>query len=127
MQPGAPMRRPSWLSFPACDPLHRFVKRQVDAMYWTNSLSEVDLLNRAGPIMRSSWRAEQLVDIGAAQRIEHRYFVGPTIARLGRRWQPDPQLRHAACEPVRRLRRKPTRPQRCTCCTKDGPTWSPPQ
>lgn len=47
--------------------------------------------------------AEQLVDVGAAQRIEHRYFVGPTIARLGRCWQPDPQLRHAACEPVRTL------------------------
>lgn len=47
--------------------------------------------------------AEQLVSVGAVQRIEHRYFVGPTIARLGRCWQPDPQLRQAACGPVRSL------------------------
>lgn len=47
--------------------------------------------------------AEQLVDIGALQRVEHRYFVGPTIARLGRCWQPDPQLRQAAYAPVRTL------------------------
>jgi IclR family acetate operon transcriptional repressor len=47
--------------------------------------------------------AEQLVAVGAAQRIERRYFVGPTIARLGRCWQPDPQLRQAACGPIRTL------------------------
>lgn len=47
--------------------------------------------------------AEQLVAVGAVQRIERRYFVGPTIARLGRCWQPDPRLRQAACGPVRTL------------------------
>lgn len=47
--------------------------------------------------------AEQLINIGAAQRVKQRYFVGPTIARLGQCWQPDPQLRQAACEPVRTL------------------------
>jgi DNA-binding IclR family transcriptional regulator len=47
--------------------------------------------------------AEQLVDVGAAQRVEQRYYVGPAIARLGRSWQPDPQLRQAACGPVRIL------------------------
>jgi DNA-binding IclR family transcriptional regulator len=46
---------------------------------------------------------EQLVKVGAAQRIDNRYFVGPTIARLGRCWQPDPQLRHGAYEPIRNL------------------------
>jgi IclR family transcriptional regulator, acetate operon repressor len=46
---------------------------------------------------------EQLVKVGAAQRIENRYFVGPTTARLGRCWQPDPQLRHAAYGPIRTL------------------------
>jgi DNA-binding IclR family transcriptional regulator len=47
--------------------------------------------------------AEQLVDIGAAQSVGHRYYVGPTIGRLGRCWQPDPQLRQAGCGPVRAL------------------------
>lgn len=47
--------------------------------------------------------AEQLVGVGAIQRVGHRYFVGPTIARLGRCWQPDPRLRQIACEPVRAL------------------------
>ena len=47
--------------------------------------------------------AEQLVDVDAVQRVGNRYFVGPTIARLGRCWQPDPQLRQAAYGPVRLL------------------------
>jgi len=50
-------------------PLHRFVQRQVDAMYWTNSLSEVDLLNRAGPIMTSFWRGERF--LGAERESSH--------------------------------------------------------
>jgi IclR family acetate operon transcriptional repressor len=49
--------------------------------------------------------AEQLVAGGAAPRIERRDFVGPAIARIGRRWEPDPQLRQAACGPVRTLAR----------------------
>jgi IclR family transcriptional regulator, acetate operon repressor len=47
--------------------------------------------------------AEQLINIGAAQRVKQRYFIGPMIARLGRCWQPNPQLRQAAYEPVRTL------------------------
>ncbi|ORJ55515.1 helix-turn-helix domain-containing protein [Mycobacterium simiae] len=47
--------------------------------------------------------AGQLINVGAAQRINQRYYVGPTIARLGQCWQPDPQLRLAAYEPVRAL------------------------
>ncbi|WP_181762960.1 helix-turn-helix domain-containing protein [Rhodococcus spelaei] len=47
--------------------------------------------------------AEQLVATGAAQRLDHRYFVGPLIGRLGRCWQPDPRLRRASYQPVRTL------------------------
>lgn len=47
--------------------------------------------------------AEQLVGVDAVQRVGNRYYVGPTIARLGRCWQPDPQLRQAAYGPVRAL------------------------
>ncbi|HEY3467141.1 MAG TPA: helix-turn-helix domain-containing protein [Amycolatopsis sp.] len=46
---------------------------------------------------------EQLVALGAAQRHDQRYYVGPSLARLGRAWQPDPGLRQAALEPAREL------------------------
>jgi DNA-binding IclR family transcriptional regulator len=69
-----------------------------------NGLGLTELARETGLAKTTVHRlAEQLVKIGAAQRIEHRYFVGPMIARLGRCWQPDPQLRQAAYEPVRTL------------------------
>jgi DNA-binding IclR family transcriptional regulator len=81
--------------------------------------------------------AEQLVDVGAAQRIEHRYYIGPKIARLGRRWQPDPQLREAACGPVRTLAarahtaaavyvRHERRAHLVTAAVCRGQSWLPP-
>lgn len=69
-----------------------------------NGLGLTELARETGLPKTTAHRvAEQLVDIGAAQCIKHRYFVGPTIARLGQCWQPDPELRQAAHEPVRTL------------------------
>jgi len=47
--------------------------------------------------------AEQLVALGAVQCVEHRYYVGALIGRIGQRWQPDPLLRRAAQGPVHNL------------------------
>ena len=47
--------------------------------------------------------AEQLVMLGAAQYVEHRYYVGPQMLRIGQRWQPDPLLRRCALAPVHTL------------------------
>jgi DNA-binding IclR family transcriptional regulator len=41
--------------------------------------------------------------LGAVQRVEHRYYVGARIGRIGQRWQPDPLLRQAAQAPVHTL------------------------
>ncbi|MFQ6396550.1 IclR family transcriptional regulator [Nocardia sp. KC 131] len=47
--------------------------------------------------------AEQLVTLGAVQRVEQRYFVGARMAQLGRQWQAAPVLRQAAQRPGRTL------------------------
>jgi DNA-binding IclR family transcriptional regulator len=47
--------------------------------------------------------AEQLVTLGAVQCVEHRYYVGPQMLRIGQRWQPDPLLRRFAQAPVHAL------------------------
>ncbi|WP_216909761.1 helix-turn-helix domain-containing protein [Nocardia noduli] len=47
--------------------------------------------------------AEQLVGLGAVQRVEQRYFVGSRLAELGRQWQVAPMLRRAAQRPGRVL------------------------
>ncbi|MFX0575330.1 helix-turn-helix domain-containing protein [Nocardia nepalensis] len=47
--------------------------------------------------------AEQLVALGAVQRVEQRYFVGERVAELGRHWQAAPMLRRAAQRPARVL------------------------
>jgi DNA-binding IclR family transcriptional regulator len=47
--------------------------------------------------------AEQLVALGAVQRVHHRYHIGARIGRIGQRWQPDPVLRRAAAAPVHAL------------------------
>lgn len=47
--------------------------------------------------------AEQLVALGAVQRVEQRYFVGERMAELGRHWQAAPILRRAAQRPARVL------------------------
>ena len=37
------------------------------------------------------------------QCVEHRYYVGPRMLRIGQRWQPDPLLRRSAQAPVHTL------------------------
>jgi DNA-binding IclR family transcriptional regulator len=62
------------------------------------------LARASGLAKTSTYRlAEQLVALGAVQCIEHRYYVGALIGRIGQRWQPDPQLRRAAQGPVHTL------------------------
>lgn len=62
-------------------------------------------LTRATGLAKSStYRlAEQLVALGAVQCVDHRYYVGALIERIGQRWQPDPLLRRAAQGPVHTL------------------------
>jgi DNA-binding IclR family transcriptional regulator len=43
---------------------------------------------------------EQLVDLGAVQRVDRRYAVGSLISRLGDAWRPRPALRRAARSPM---------------------------
>jgi DNA-binding IclR family transcriptional regulator len=62
------------------------------------------LARATGLAKTSTYRlAEQLVVLGAVQCVEHRYYVGALIGRIGQRWQPDPLLRQAAQGPVHNL------------------------
>ncbi len=62
------------------------------------------LARASGLAKTSTYRlAEQLVTLGAVQCIEHRYYVGALIERIGQRWQPDPLLRRTAQGPVHTL------------------------
>jgi DNA-binding IclR family transcriptional regulator len=47
--------------------------------------------------------AEQLVTLGAVERFNHRYYVGPRMMSIGQRWQPEPLLRRCAQRPVHAL------------------------
>jgi DNA-binding IclR family transcriptional regulator len=58
----------------------------------------------SGLAKTSAYRlAEQLTALGAVQRVDHRYYIGARIGRLGQRWQPNPVLRAAAQAPVHTL------------------------
>lgn len=46
---------------------------------------------------------EQLVTLGAVQRQEGRYRIGPRMYQLGQGWQPQRELRVAARQPLREL------------------------
>jgi DNA-binding IclR family transcriptional regulator len=62
------------------------------------------LARASGLAKTSTYRlAEQLVTLGAMQRVDRHYYIGPRIARIGQRWQPDPVLRQAAHAPVHAL------------------------
>src|SRR5271157_4091875 len=62
------------------------------------------LAGASGLAKTSAYRlAEQLVALGAVQRVHHRYYIGARIGRIGQRWQPDPVLRRAARAPVHTL------------------------
>jgi len=62
------------------------------------------LADASGLAKTSAYRlAEQLVVLGAVQRVHHRYYIGPLIGRIGQRWQPEPVLWRAAQAPVHTL------------------------
>ncbi|MEE6177734.1 IclR family transcriptional regulator [Mycobacterium sp. 050134] len=62
------------------------------------------LVHATGLAKTSAYRlAEQLVKLGAAQRVDHRYYIGSRLAKYGKRWQPDPILRRAARDPIHNL------------------------
>ena len=62
------------------------------------------LARASGLAKTSAYRlAEQLVALGAVQRVDGRYYVGARVGRIGRQWQPDPVLRQAAQAPVHAL------------------------
>jgi IclR family transcriptional regulator, acetate operon repressor len=62
------------------------------------------LARASGLAKTSTYRlAEQLVALGAVQCVEHRYYVGALIGRIGQQWQPDPLLRRCAQGPVHTL------------------------
>ena len=62
-------------------------------------------LARASGLAKSSTHrvVEQLVTLGAGQCVEHRYYVGPRMFRIGQRWQPNPLLRQRAQAPAHTL------------------------
>ena len=67
-------------------------------------LGLTELARATGLAKTSAHRlAEQLVTLGAVQCVEHRYYVGPRMLRIGQRWQPDPLLRRFAQAPVHTL------------------------
>lgn len=69
-----------------------------------NGLGLTALARACGLAKTSTYRlAEQLADLGAVQRVEQRYYVGPRLGRIGQQFQPDPRLCHASQMPVRAL------------------------
>jgi IclR family transcriptional regulator, acetate operon repressor len=69
-----------------------------------NGLGLTALAHASGLAKTSAYRlAEQLVDLGALQRVDQHYLIGSRIGHVGRRWQPDPVLRHAGQAAVHAL------------------------
>jgi DNA-binding IclR family transcriptional regulator len=69
-----------------------------------DGLGLTTLARASGLAKASAYRlAEQLVSLSAVQRVQHRYYIGARIGRIGQRWQPDPLLRRAAQAPVHTL------------------------
>jgi DNA-binding IclR family transcriptional regulator len=67
-------------------------------------LGLTELTRESGLAKASTYRlAEQLVSLGAVQRHGRRYYVGPRLASIGQRWQPDLRLRRLAHPRVRNL------------------------
>jgi DNA-binding IclR family transcriptional regulator len=62
------------------------------------------LADASGLAKTSAYRlAEQLLVLGAVQRVDRRYYVGARVGRIGQQWQPDPLLRRAAQPTVHAL------------------------
>jgi len=54
------------------------------------------LARASGLAKTSAYRlAEQLVGLGAEQRVDGRNYVGARVGSIGQQWQPDPLLRRA--------------------------------
>jgi DNA-binding IclR family transcriptional regulator len=67
-------------------------------------LGLTELTHASGLAKTSAYRlTEQLVALGAVQRVGHRYYIGARVGRIGQQWQPDPVLRRAAQAPVHAL------------------------
>jgi DNA-binding IclR family transcriptional regulator len=77
----------------------------LDALARADEGLGLTALARASGLAKTSAHrlAEQLVMLGAVQCVEHRYYVGPQMLRIGQRWQPDPLLRRFAQAPVHAL------------------------
>src|ERR1700739_697628 len=77
----------------------------LDALAHADEGLGLTALARASGLAKTSAHrlAEQLVTLGAVQCVEHRYYVGPRMLRIGQRWQPDPLLRRVAQAPVHAL------------------------
>ena len=77
----------------------------LDALAHADEGLGLTALSHASGLAKSSAHrlAEQLVTLGAAERLNHRYFVGPRMMRIGQRWQPEPLLRRCAQRPVHAL------------------------
>jgi DNA-binding IclR family transcriptional regulator len=77
----------------------------LDALAHSHEGLGLTALARASGLAKTSVHriAEQLVTLGAVQRVEHRYYVGPQMLRIGERWQPDPLLRRCAQAPIHAL------------------------
>ncbi|MBO0880104.1 MAG: helix-turn-helix domain-containing protein [Mycobacterium sp.] len=77
----------------------------LDALTHANEGLGLTALARASGLAKASAHrlAEQLVALGAVQRVEHRYYVGARMLRIGQCWQPDPLLRRCAQAPVHTL------------------------
>src|ERR1700757_1036312 len=74
----------------------------LDALAHADDGLGLTALAHASGLAKTSARrlAEQLVALGAVQCVEHRYYVGPRMLRIGQRWQPDPLLRRCAQAPI---------------------------
>jgi DNA-binding IclR family transcriptional regulator len=70
----------------------------LDALAQADEGLGLTALARASGLAKTSAHrlAEQLVALGAVQCVDHRYYVGPRMLRIGQRWQPDPLLRRCA-------------------------------
>ncbi len=77
----------------------------LDALAHADKGLGLTALARASGLAKTSVHrlAEQLMTLDAVQCVEHRYYIGPRMLRIGQRWQPDPLLRSFAQAPVHTL------------------------